>query len=301
MRDQIGALSRVLHQQAVETTGSDADADVLAVVADGGLACVNLAMIRGGRHLGDKANFPARSGEAADAAEVLEAFISQHYAVAAVSADDRSSMPTSMRRSWRRCCPRRAAGGCRSVRHPQEQPAALAGDGRGERAAGAGAHGWPKRVADGAHARAARGARARIGDDDADKLRIECFDISHTAGEATQASCVVYANHQMRPGGVPALQHRGHRARRRLRGDAPGAVAPLRRVGARRGRDAGPGADRRRQGAGGGRAPGLRGTRARHRPCWSAWPRARSARPGSRNWCYPDERPPLVLGRESQA
>ena len=198
VRDQIGALARVLHQQAVDTTGSDADVDVLAAVIDGGHACVNLAMVRGGRHLGDKPNFPSRVGESADAAEVLEAFISQHYVIqpcpptlvvnADVDAEELSVMlsDTSGRR-------------VQIVRHPHDQRRRWL-----EMAESNAKLALARRLAE----EGSQIARTRalietlnvdLGDDDADKLRVECFDISHTAGEATQASCVVFASHQMRP------------------------------------------------------------------------------------------------------
>jgi excinuclease ABC subunit C len=198
VRDQLGALARVLHQQAVDTTGSDADVDVLAVVTDGAHACVNLAMIRGGRHLGDKPNFPARAGDAADAAEILEAFISQHYLLqpcpptlvvnADVDAEELSALLSD------------AAGRrVQVVRHPQESRRRWL-----EMAEANARLALARRLAEEgsqiARTRALIDALAiDLGDGDADKLRVECFDVSHTAGEATQASCVVYANHQMRP------------------------------------------------------------------------------------------------------
>jgi excinuclease ABC subunit C len=210
VRNQISALSSVLHQQSVETTGGNSDADILAVKVMGGRACVNLAMVRGGRHLGDRAFFPSHLDEAQalDAMDdakssmtvesrVLEAFIAQHYIEvpapgtlivgAAVGIDLMASVATH------------TGIKISLVDHP-----------RGQRRA------WLDMAQQNADLQLARllaeegsqQARTRAlaqaldltptdGDESLNGLRIECFDVSHTAGEATQASCVVFQNHKM--------------------------------------------------------------------------------------------------------
>jgi excinuclease ABC subunit C len=197
VRDQLGSLSRVLHQQAVDTTGGDTDADVIAVVIENGLACVNLAMVRGGRHLGDRPFFPARAAEDAAAGEVLEAFVSQHYAdlsappVLIVNGELDADELTPMIRP--------AGERLQILRQPQ-------GSGRRwlEMAEANARLALARRLAE----EGSQQARTRAlietlaldaPDGDPARLRVECFDVSHTMGEATQAACVVYHDHAMQP------------------------------------------------------------------------------------------------------
>lgn len=202
IRDQLGALARVLHQQVIETSATDVDADILAVVVDAGQACVNLAMVRGGRHLGDKAHFPTRTGDAPDPAEVLDAFISQHYVDQPcpetvivnvdVDADELEQMLSTADLK---------------VQIVRAQDGALKGARRRwvEMAEGNARIALARRLAEeGSQQARTRALVETLGlepeDGDPAKLRVECFDISHTMGEATQASCVVYYNHAMRSG-----------------------------------------------------------------------------------------------------
>ncbi|RPH60751.1 MAG: excinuclease ABC subunit UvrC, partial [Burkholderiales bacterium] len=81
LRDRLSALARMQSRQSMETA-HDVEADVIAAVVRGGRVCVNLAMVRGGRHLGDKACFPVHAADAGDAGtleEIVEAFVAQHY------------------------------------------------------------------------------------------------------------------------------------------------------------------------------------------------------------------------------
>jgi len=216
LRNQIGSLARVLHQQSVEdnTGARTRDADILAVKVDGGRACVNLAMVRGGRHLGDRPYFPkqvehaievareAEEGEegaapqaiaASPEVRVLEAFIAQHYLEGGLPpllivshAVDKALVEALA-----------AQGGLKvTVQHqPREQRRA-----------------WLDMCITGAGLRLAQllaeegsqQARTRalvdaldLQVEDLNAFRVECFDVSHTAGESTQASCVVFETHKM--------------------------------------------------------------------------------------------------------
>ena len=205
LRDQIAALSNVLHQQAVERT-DDRDVDILAVKVQGGRACVNLAMVRGGRHLGDRAYFPSHvddatalqateDGEEALPVEVqvLEAFIAQHY----VEVPAVPTLITSEAVSKRlvEALSEQTGVRIRAVHQPREQRRIwleMAQTNAGLQLARLLAEEGSQQ----ARTRALAEALA-LPQDRLDELRIECFDISHTAGEATQASCVVFHHHKM--------------------------------------------------------------------------------------------------------
>ena len=221
-RNQMTALSRVLHQQSVDTT-TDTDVDILAVKVQGGRACVNLAMVRGGRHLGDRPYFPThvedahaisslmaenddvewteQSAEApnenarAKAVEihVLEAFIAQHYL--GVPVPPALITSEAVNKHLIEALSLQSGVKVSAVHNPREQRRT-----------------WLEMAEKNAAIQLARllaeegsqQARTRalvealdLAPDDMDALRMECFDISHTAGEATQASCVVFQNHKM--------------------------------------------------------------------------------------------------------
>ncbi|WP_286900204.1 excinuclease ABC subunit UvrC [Achromobacter sp. UBA2119] len=197
LRDQMGSLARVLHQQTMENVSGE-DTDIIAVAIAGGKVCVNLAMVRGGRHLGDKPFFPSHAeGEAAP--QVLEAFVAQHYTD--------NAMPPILVCSHTLPDPELIT---LLVEQSGGRPSRVLTRPQGTRRS------WLEQASKNAEMALARaltesGARAArtlalaealdLDTDEAalDALRIECFDISHTAGEATQASCVVFEHHDMQP------------------------------------------------------------------------------------------------------
>jgi len=203
VRDQIGSLSRVLHQQSVDESSLGAhsrDADILAVRVKGGRACVNLAMVRGGRHLGDRAYFPAHVEDAASWAEgvepevaVLEAFIAQHYVDGFVPPQLVTSH--SVDQALLDALAEHSGVKVSAQHQPREQRRVWL-----EMAANGADLALARLLAEeGSQRERTRALAEALNLDlpDLDTLRIECFDISHTAGESTQASCVVFENHQM--------------------------------------------------------------------------------------------------------
>jgi excinuclease ABC subunit C len=190
LRDQLRALHTVQQKQFVESTGGATDADIIAMAQQHGLVCVNLAMVRGGRHLGDKSFFPEHA-EDLTANEIVQAFIAQHYLERSVppllvlseeSHDVTLAQLLSDQSGHAVRISQATSGERKQWLEMGERNALLALQQRAMQQGG----------------QKLRLDKLREWLDMPDLQRIECFDISHTMGEATQASCVVYENMEMR-------------------------------------------------------------------------------------------------------
>ena len=190
LRDQLRALHTVQQKQFVESTGGATDADIIALAQQDGLVCVNLAMVRGGRHLGDKSFFPDHA-EDLSADEIVHAFIAQHYLNRSVppllllgeECSDKALAQLLSEQAGHAVRVSQAASGERKQWLEMGQRNALLG---------------LQQLAMQQGGQKLRLDKLREFLDMPDLQRIECFDISHTMGEATQASCVVYENLDMR-------------------------------------------------------------------------------------------------------
>lgn len=181
-RDQIAALRKVQERQFV--SGEGEDTDIIACGQVTGMTCVNLTMIRGGHHLGDKNFFP-RNADDCSPEQIVEAFMAQHYlqhrpplhvVVAAKPSPTLGALlseragrkvnvharPTGVRKAWLEMVEHNAQLGAEQARGRQ------------------------------ANQEARLNALQQALELPDTAQRIECFDISHTMGEATVASCVVY-------------------------------------------------------------------------------------------------------------
>ena len=184
LRDLVASLRSMQNRQYVD--GRAADLDVLACAMQGASACVMLLAFRDGRNLGTRAFFPRTNGEDS-AEEVLAAFVSQYYVEHAPPPEvllDRGIPDAEMIEV--------------ALTTAAERRVALKWNVRGERAgyvelASRNAQITLASELDSRGAQHARSEAVRelLGLAEPVK-RVECFDISHTMGEATVASCVVF-------------------------------------------------------------------------------------------------------------
>ena len=189
IRDKITRLNTLQSRQFVESATAG-DIDVVAAAAGDGLVAVNVVMVRGGRHVGDRTWFP-RHADAGMLHEVVPAFLAQHYVERPVpptivipDVDDHAALADVLS----------AQAG---------QKVDIVGNPGGERRV------WLTM----AHQNATLAIRQKLAQKatQEDRLaslqealglpssvqRIECFDISHTMGEAAVASCVIFDRHAM--------------------------------------------------------------------------------------------------------
>lgn len=187
LRDQISLLRRVQDQQSME--GGAGDVDVVAAMVNPGGACVHLISVRGGRVLGSKNFYPQVAIEE-ESSSVLLAFLAQYY----LSSQERDLPSELIVNAQHEDFPILIAAidelrgrelsisyRVRGIRARWQQLAVT----NAEQALAA-------RLANRQHVAARFDALAQALDMDEVPQRLECFDISHSSGEATVASCVVF-------------------------------------------------------------------------------------------------------------
>ena len=186
-RDQIQSLRQVQDKQYVESNKGE-DVDIVVVVEEGSIVCVNLAMVRGGRHLGDKPQFPSNAA-GSSSREVLSAFLTQHYLVHPIPARiylNQSVLDSEIVHEVAQLAAREVPVlEARQTRQKvwvdmAEQNARLAILAR------------RSTLLRQEFRLEALQELLALESEEGKEIRIECFDISHTQGESAVASCVVY-------------------------------------------------------------------------------------------------------------
>jgi excinuclease ABC subunit C len=188
-RDRMQSLRQVQAKQFVSDFAVN-DADVIAVTELMGEHCVNLVMIRGGRHLGDKSFFP-KNAHGAELQDTMQAFLEQYYVsqnmppliIVGVPIETEALEEVFSQQAGRKVkINSNAIGDKRVWLKMAETNADLA---------------LQQRAAQHSNQQARLTALREALDLSETTERIECFDISHTMGEATVASCVVFDKGQM--------------------------------------------------------------------------------------------------------
>jgi excinuclease ABC subunit C len=212
LRDQLAALTDVQARQVVTRARAGADTDVIAVAEDGGEFCVALMFVRGGQVLGTSTFHPR--APISDAPEVLSAFVAQHYLerdappriYLSHAIEDADTLTASLSER----AGRKVSIGVARRGYPQRWVALARQNAvNALRMRDAAQAGLAEQYAD----------LARFLGLDTAIVRLECFDVSHTQGEATNASCVVFG-----PEGPVKAEYRRYNIEGVERGDDYGAL-----------------------------------------------------------------------------
>ncbi len=195
-RDQLQALGLVQSRQFIDSRNPDAphNIDILALAVEQGGVCINWTSIRGGRHVGDKNFFPdTRHDPDPNGQDYAEAFAAQHY-LGKTKPDlviSNFRLPESLQEA---------------VSSEHGKAVQFVSSTRGERKVWLDMAVQNARLALSRHLlqnssqiRRTAALAELIGLPENELQRLECFDISHTQGEATVASCVVYDEHAIQP------------------------------------------------------------------------------------------------------